>query len=91
MSQQFDLFLHIKPRWFDCAHRGTFVTMAVVPAGEFCGDCETLLSQGRPEFPGEFSYRTADRAYFERTGHWVSEIGDWSDKAYIPTETTETP
>jgi len=68
-----------------------FLTMSVVPAGDFCGDCETLLNQMRPEFPGEFSYLTADRAYFLRTGHWASEEGDWSSKRHTPTATTETP
>jgi hypothetical protein len=91
MSGQLDLFLHRKPRWFECEHPETFVTMSTVPAGDFCPSCETLVSQCRPEFPGEFSYLTADRAYFIRTGHWASEEGDWSSKVHTPTAMTETP
>jgi hypothetical protein len=47
----------------DCPHTYTFVTHAVVPAGDVCTECDALVSQFIPKSPAVLGYLSADWAW----------------------------
>lgn len=64
----------LRPSFERCAHRGSFITMAYVPAGVFCDDCQTLLSQFIPQPPEVLGYLSADWAWHHRDGKpWTTK------------------
>ena len=62
------LKLDLSKRAEDCIHEFGFVTMACVPAGYFCGDCESLVFQYIPQSPDRLGYESADWAWKHRHG-----------------------
>lgn len=60
-------------KWQQCEHQHVISTLAVIPAGLWCQDCETLLQQSRPQSPQELGYVAADWAWFYVHGNrWIT-------------------
>lgn len=58
---------HLQP-WRECSHEFGYDTMAYVPAGVFCTDCQTLILQYVPESPQVLGYLSADWAWHYSKG-----------------------
>lgn len=59
-----------------CEHKSCFETMACIPAGLFCADCDTLIAQNYipPNEPEIIGYVSADWAWhYEEKNPWVTE------------------
>lgn len=52
-----------------CEHNRTFDTMACVPCGVFCMDCDQLLYQYLPIPPEKLGYVSADWDYIQKHGY----------------------
>lgn len=63
-----------RPDWQQCEHRSCFISMAYVPAGDYCPACDTLLLQFIPQSPEQLGYLSADWAWHHRDGKpWTTK------------------
>jgi hypothetical protein len=74
VSGQLALDLFPRPTWRECRHELCHDTYCVVPAGTWCSECDTLISQYVPASPQEIGYLSADWAWKYQDGNeWVTE------------------
>lgn len=74
MSATAQLEMPLRPDWRTCAHESGFHTLAYVPGGFFCCECETLVCQDIPQSPERLGYVSATWAWHHQHGRpWTTQ------------------
>jgi hypothetical protein len=85
------LYMALKPDTTRCRHRFTFLSLAYVPAGEVCCDCETLLNQHTPWScsPEALGYLSATWAWHFIDGKpWLTQDPETKETVFYDPEGT---
>ncbi|MEI7733207.1 MAG: hypothetical protein WCO56_26790 [Verrucomicrobiota bacterium] len=74
MDAPHQLTFALESAWQTCPHTDCIHTLAVVPGGTFCMQCQTLLDQSIPRSPEDIGYLTADWHYHYILGNpWTTQ------------------